>query len=224
MMRSLVELKIAVASATEAQSYFNVIHRTHWSVPDWIDETRHEVGRQFKGSIGVGKAWLQSYHHMRRWNAGLLAMEKGLTECTSDRIICSRGRAQGSDEMHQEGMLAEGNKLHGDLPGPQCGCSVSAIDEHDSKLVPYELKQKNPKHPCIRMFLGGVWLERNPKWTPAGEAKKCLLDGRQHSYRGSTSPFIPHFHSKEVFVELFREKDRELEQKRKQTNACLKRS
>jgi hypothetical protein len=30
------------------------------------------------GSIGVGKAWLQSYHHMCRWNAGLFALEKRL--------------------------------------------------------------------------------------------------------------------------------------------------
>lgn len=72
------EFMSAVQAATGSQCYFEIIPQEHWSVPAWIDTTRFDVGRQFMGSIGVGKAWLQSYHHMCRWNAGLFAREKRL--------------------------------------------------------------------------------------------------------------------------------------------------
>ncbi|GAP89427.1 putative alpha- -mannosyltransferase protein [Rosellinia necatrix] len=72
------EFTFAVSSATTSRCYFEIIPKEHWSVPSWIDTTRFDVGRQFMGSIGVGKAWLQSYHHMCRWNAGLFALEKRL--------------------------------------------------------------------------------------------------------------------------------------------------
>ncbi|KAI1326554.1 glycolipid 2-alpha-mannosyltransferase-domain-containing protein [Xylariaceae sp. FL0255] len=72
------EFMAYVANATQSMCHFEVIPDEHWSVPAWIDTTRFDVGRQFMGSIGVGKAWLQSYHHMCRWNAGLFALEKGL--------------------------------------------------------------------------------------------------------------------------------------------------
>lgn len=74
------EFMLAVISATNAECHFEVIPKEHWSVPEWIDTSRFDVGRQFMGSIGVGKAWLQSYHHMCRWNAGLFALEEGLAE------------------------------------------------------------------------------------------------------------------------------------------------
>ncbi|KAI0026023.1 glycolipid 2-alpha-mannosyltransferase-domain-containing protein [Xylariomycetidae sp. FL0641] len=70
----------SVADATSARCLFEVIPTKHWSVPSWVDVTRFDVGRHFMGSIGVGKAWLQSYHHMCRWNAGLFALEERLTE------------------------------------------------------------------------------------------------------------------------------------------------
>ncbi|KAK5625984.1 hypothetical protein RRF57_001700 [Xylaria bambusicola] len=72
------EFMSVVQDATNSQCYFEIIPEEHWSVPSWIDTTRFDVGRQFMGSIGVGKAWLQSYHHMCRWNAGLFAREKRL--------------------------------------------------------------------------------------------------------------------------------------------------
>lgn len=72
------EFTLAVRNATNSRCYFEIIPGEHWSVPTWIDTTRFDVGRQFMGSIGVGKAWLQSYHHMCRWNAGLFALEKRL--------------------------------------------------------------------------------------------------------------------------------------------------
>ncbi|KAI2621339.1 glycosyltransferase family 15 protein [Xylaria nigripes] len=72
------EFILAVSNATNSKCFFEIIPEEHWSVPSWIDTTRFDVGRQFMGSIGVGKAWLQSYHHMCRWNAGLFALEKRL--------------------------------------------------------------------------------------------------------------------------------------------------
>ncbi|KAF2965093.1 hypothetical protein GQX73_g8486 [Xylaria multiplex] len=72
------EFMSSVSNATNSQCYFEIIPVEHWSIPSWIDTTRFDVGRQFMGSIGVGKAWLQSYHHMCRWNAGLFALEKRL--------------------------------------------------------------------------------------------------------------------------------------------------
>ncbi|KAI5918001.1 glycolipid 2-alpha-mannosyltransferase-domain-containing protein [Camillea tinctor] len=74
------EFRAAVTNATSSRCFFEIIPEEHWSVPSWIDETRFDVGREFMGSIGVGKAWLQSYHHMCRWNAGLFALEKRLAE------------------------------------------------------------------------------------------------------------------------------------------------
>jgi hypothetical protein len=74
------EFMSAVGNTTDSQCFFEIIPKEHWSVPAWIDTTRFDVGRQFMGSIGVGKAWLQSYHHMCRWNAGLFALEKRLAD------------------------------------------------------------------------------------------------------------------------------------------------
>ncbi|KAI3324355.1 glycolipid 2-alpha-mannosyltransferase-domain-containing protein [Xylariaceae sp. AK1471] len=74
------EFMSAVGNTTNSQCYFEIIPKEHWSVPSWIDTTRFDVGRQFMGSIGVGKAWLQSYHHMCRWNAGLFSLEKRLAD------------------------------------------------------------------------------------------------------------------------------------------------
>ncbi|KAI1403902.1 glycolipid 2-alpha-mannosyltransferase-domain-containing protein [Hypoxylon fuscum] len=74
------EFKAAVSNATSSKCYFERIPEENWSIPPWIDVTRFDVGRQFMGGIGVGKAWLQSYHHMCRWNAGIFAMEKRLAD------------------------------------------------------------------------------------------------------------------------------------------------
>ncbi|KAI1458687.1 glycosyltransferase family 15 protein [Annulohypoxylon moriforme] len=72
--------KEAVSKATYSRCYFERIKPEHWERPIFVDETRFDVGRQFMGSIGVGKAWLQSYHHMCRWNAGLFAFEERLQD------------------------------------------------------------------------------------------------------------------------------------------------
>ncbi|KAK7754436.1 putative mannosyltransferase ktr4 [Diatrype stigma] len=72
------EFKAIVSNATRSQCFFEVIPHEHWRIPDWIDRSRFDVGRQYMGGIGVGKAWLESYHHMCRWNSGLFALEKRL--------------------------------------------------------------------------------------------------------------------------------------------------
>lgn len=79
----------------------------------------------------------------------------------------------------------------GGIPGLSCGCTVSAIDKDNSKLVPFESKQKKPEHPCIRLFLGGRWLEKREDWDQVAEIEAgrdgsggYLLDGRE------SNPFV----------------------------------
>jgi hypothetical protein len=72
------EFKAAVTNATASVVYFEQINDKHWRVPEWIDQSRYDVGREFQGGIGVGKAWLKSYHLMCRWNSGLFALEDRL--------------------------------------------------------------------------------------------------------------------------------------------------
>ncbi|KAI1177123.1 glycolipid 2-alpha-mannosyltransferase-domain-containing protein [Nemania sp. FL0916] len=358
------EFMVAVQNATSSQCHFEIIPEEHWSVPAWIDTTRFDVGRQFMGSIGVGKAWLQSYHHMCRWNAGLFAREERLASydffwrvepgvdfsCNINydvfRFMRDNDMAYGfnmailddarsfpslwdrtrafiknnehmiheeadydwllQDSLQKKGMRgashpegpkekddidhskAEGNDLdhleynncqfysnfevgsleffrseehrayfehldrtggfyyerfgdapihtlsvslflpksriwyfrdigyshglceqcpphqfrlstdsetqhhdharaladnarlvekhrrweamsqdvirQGGIPGLSCGCTVSAIDNVNAKLVPYESKQQKPEHACIRLYLGGRWLEKVPGW------------------------------------------------------------
>ncbi|KAH9907162.1 glycolipid 2-alpha-mannosyltransferase-domain-containing protein [Xylariomycetidae sp. FL2044] len=347
------EFKESVTNATSSQCYFEAVPFEHWSIPSWIDETRFDVGRQFMGSIGVGKAWLQSYHHMCRWNAGLFALEKHLlnydwfwrvepgvdftcninydvfrfmqdndmaygfnmailddarsfpslwertqtfikknrdmvheqadldwllhpaevaepqpqeTDQSSathkltakdveynncqfysnfevgslnffrsnehrayfDHIdktggfyyerfgdapvhtlsvsmflpkrriwffrdigyahgLCEQcppheyqattgpepGPARPTPRAETPGLLnphrlwafvAKDVKRQGGIPGLACGCTVTAIDDNNSKLVPFESKQRKPTDPCIRLFLGGKWLEQSPDW------------------------------------------------------------
>lgn len=75
-----LEFQAAITKATKSRCFFERIPKAHWSTPLWVDETRFDVGRQFMGGIGVGKAWLQSYHHMCRWNAGFFALEERLAD------------------------------------------------------------------------------------------------------------------------------------------------
>ncbi|KAJ1328075.1 alpha 1,2-mannosyltransferase [Microdochium nivale] len=72
--------KATVVNATSGRCFFETIPKKHWSTPEWIDKSRFGVGREFLGSIGVGKSWLESYHHMCRWNSGLFALEDRLRQ------------------------------------------------------------------------------------------------------------------------------------------------
>jgi hypothetical protein len=55
---------------TSAKCYYEVVPREHWSLPEWIDEGRFMNSLEYLGTIGVGKGWMVSYHHMCRWNSG----------------------------------------------------------------------------------------------------------------------------------------------------------
>lgn len=73
------------------------------------------------------------------------------------------------------------------IPGLACGCTVSAIDSNNAKLVPYESKQRKPSDPCIRKFLGGEWLVRKSRMSDfnsdsesvaGSDGPEYVLDGR----------------------------------------------
>ena len=51
----------------------------------------------------------------------------------------------------------------------QCACEPTVIDENFYKLVPLESPQKKPDDTCIRQFLGGVWLQKQPGWSQDSE-------------------------------------------------------
>ncbi|RYP10577.1 hypothetical protein DL764_000547 [Monosporascus ibericus] len=72
------EFKAAATNATSSQCYFELIPPDHWEIPSWTDKSRFNIGRQFHDSIGIGKAWLESYYRMCRWSSGLFALEKRL--------------------------------------------------------------------------------------------------------------------------------------------------
>lgn len=55
---------------TSAPCHYEVVPEEFWSVPEWIDEGRFMNSLDYLGTIGVGKGWMVSYHHMCRWNSG----------------------------------------------------------------------------------------------------------------------------------------------------------
>ncbi|KAF7533455.1 hypothetical protein G7054_g7065 [Neopestalotiopsis clavispora] len=94
------DFKSTVTNATSSTVYFEQIKAEHWEIPKWIDESRFNVGREFQGGIGVGKAWLKSYHKMCRWNSGLFALEDRLLPPANvaNRYVSSSGVLQLSAE------------------------------------------------------------------------------------------------------------------------------
>jgi alpha 1,2-mannosyltransferase len=63
------------------------------------------------------------------------------------------------------------------IPGLACGCTVSALDNNFSKLVPFESKQRKPCDTCIRRWLGGKWLDKKPDYDVAQAAERGGGDG-----------------------------------------------
>jgi len=61
--------KAGTQNVTKAKCYYAVVPKEHWSLPSWIDEDRFMNGLEYLGTIGVGKGWMVSYHHMCRWNS-----------------------------------------------------------------------------------------------------------------------------------------------------------
>lgn len=64
------EFKASTQNLTSSRCYYEVVPTEHWSLPDWIDKDRFTSSLEYLGTIGVGKGWMTSYHHMCRWNSG----------------------------------------------------------------------------------------------------------------------------------------------------------
>lgn len=93
----------------------------------------------------------------------------------------------GGKQLRRWTAMAEDVKRQKGIPGLMCGCTVSAIDSDNAKLVPYESKQRKPIDPCIRKFLGGEWLVRKKKISDfnsgtgiiaGSDGPEYVLDGR----------------------------------------------
>lgn len=57
-------------NATAAECRYEVVPAEYWTMPEWVDEGRFMNSLDYLGTIGVGKGWMVSYHHMCRWNSG----------------------------------------------------------------------------------------------------------------------------------------------------------
>ncbi|RYP71191.1 hypothetical protein DL771_004991 [Monosporascus sp. 5C6A] len=55
------------------------------------------------------------------------------------------------------------------LPVLACGCTVTHLDDDFSKLGPFESKQRKPSDTCIRRWLGGERLKKEPGWNRQAE-------------------------------------------------------
>ncbi|KAL3420737.1 glycolipid 2-alpha-mannosyltransferase [Phlyctema vagabunda] len=74
------EFRGATQNLTSARCSYQLIPKEHWSLPAWIDESRFENGLEYLGTIGVGKGWMISYHHMCRWNSGFFYKHPALQD------------------------------------------------------------------------------------------------------------------------------------------------
>lgn len=74
------EFKAITRNLTSAHVYYEVVPKEHWSMPEWIDESRFESSLAYLGTIGVGKGWMVSYHHMCRWNSGFFYQHPRLAD------------------------------------------------------------------------------------------------------------------------------------------------
>lgn len=72
---------------------------------------------------------------------------------------------------------ARGMKEMEAIPGPQCGCTTTSLDENFTKLVPFESKQRKPMASCIRRWLGRLYLIPNVTKRPLAEAIQAGSDG-----------------------------------------------
>ena len=62
----------------------------------------------------------------------------------------------------------------------RCTCEPTRMDEGFYKLVPLESPQRKPDDSCIRMWLGGKWVEKKAGWTMEGE--KAFGGDGYHGY------------------------------------------
>ncbi|PBP27351.1 WD domain-containing protein [Diplocarpon rosae] len=57
------DFKGATRNLTSAECYYEVVPKEHWSLPDWIDESRFMNSLEYLGTIGVGKGWMIKVHY-----------------------------------------------------------------------------------------------------------------------------------------------------------------
>ena len=55
------------------------------------------------------------------------------------------------------------------IPGGRCTCEPTSLDENFYKLVPMESPQLKPRDTCIRLWLGGEWLDKKDGWKQDAE-------------------------------------------------------
>ncbi|KAF7913399.1 uncharacterized protein EAE98_011624 [Botrytis deweyae] len=68
----------STGNATKAECRYEVVPEEFWTMPEWVDEGRFMNSLDYLGTIGVGKGWMVSYHHMCRWNSGFFFRMKVL--------------------------------------------------------------------------------------------------------------------------------------------------
>lgn len=64
------EFKHKTAIASSGNVSFALIPKEHWSIPRHIDLQLFMDSLEYHGAQGVGKAYMESYRHMCRWNSG----------------------------------------------------------------------------------------------------------------------------------------------------------
>lgn len=62
----------AVTKAASGQVHFGVIDKSMWQYPDWIDQGKARRLMDTQAQAGVRYAGNESYHHMCRFNSGLV--------------------------------------------------------------------------------------------------------------------------------------------------------
>ncbi|KAK7993253.1 hypothetical protein PG989_006634 [Apiospora arundinis] len=91
-------------------------------------------------------------------------------------------------------------------PSLYCGHTIGGLDRDNSRLIPYDSKQKKPFHTCIRLWLGGKWLLKKHGWSRQEEVALggdgyggYLVDGleadlfRQSNTLEDDEPVLPIF-------------------------------
>lgn len=72
------EFKIITSNATNATCVYEQIPKEHWYLPQWINNSQHEVDLNIMCDAAAGNTRMQSDPHIYRWNSGLFAREKRL--------------------------------------------------------------------------------------------------------------------------------------------------
>lgn len=74
------EFKERTRLMVSGESYYEVIPRSDWNTPDWIDEDRYEKSIQDMMDKEVLYGWLRSYRNMCRFNLGYFYRQQRLLD------------------------------------------------------------------------------------------------------------------------------------------------